>query len=465
MNIFNNATSAKILLIDNTESEPKSLSVVLEQGSFNFTKVSSLEKAITALEQSEIHVAVVMMRHEQFDSSEIVRNIKHISPFTEVIVVTSPESQDEIGKVDEAGAFDSILEPVSTDRMLLRIRKAVQYRNIKLDRSFLKEQTAMRYGFDNIVGISESISELKNTIGRIAPTDIPVMITGASGTGKELVARIIHHHSNRREHEFVMVDCSALPEDMLAVQLFESDSGRSESDRSAGLSLLERADGGTLVLDSAECLDKDIQNRLESFLKNFTIYRPDGQSRRLDIRFVTIAREDLSAKVAEGEFSQYLFDKLSTIVIKLPGLAEREEDIEILTEYFLRTIASESNSLSKTITRTAIDRLHHYTWPGNVRELENTLRRAVALCGKSQLDVDDISFINSGSVEQTFPGQGINSKRTATRLDENQRSLIKRVLGENEWNYTQTAQELGIGRTTLWRKVKKYNLKKETNHS
>ena len=401
-----------------------------------------------------------MLRNEQSDLADVVHRIRYISPLTEIIVVAPSGDQEEIDRADQAGAFDCIIEPISSERLLSRIQKAVQYRAIKAERGPLKEHVAMRYGFDNVVGISKVITEIKETIGRIAPTDIPIMITGASGTGKELVARVVHHHSHRRKHELVIVDC-ALPENLLDVQLFESDLDRSELDRPAGLSLLERADGGTLVLDKVECMPESIQERLYAFLNDFTINHPDGQSRRLDIRFVTISGVDLNTDDAKDKFNQELLDRLSTIAIKMPRLIERAEDIEILTEFFLRTIASEYGDSSKTITRPAVDRLLHHGWPGNVRELENTIRRAVALCSKDQLDIDDISFVGVDSAGQTASEQKNSQNKTVSRLDDNQRSLIQRALAENEWNYTQTAQELGIGRTTLWRKVKKYNLKKE----
>ncbi|MBU8934655.1 MAG: sigma-54 dependent transcriptional regulator [candidate division Zixibacteria bacterium] len=454
MNDSTTTTSAQILLIEGDRSETGSLSVVLDRGAYNIVRPESLEYAMAILESSEVHVVVLTLEESQTNGAEIVRQIRYLSPFTEVIVGMPDEKSGEVARTDEAGAFDSLTGPLSPERMLSRIQKAVEYRRIRIERSLLKEQVAMRYSFDNIIGVSKEITDLKGTISRVAPTDIPILITGASGTGKELVARVIHHHSLRRNGRLVVVDCSALPENVLLGQLFETE-------KHAELPLLQRADGGTLILDNIGGMSTSVQDRLLAFLKDFTILDSDGRARRLDIRFVTLTSDQLDAKAESGAFAQDLLDQLSTVTIELPSLIDRADDIEILIDNFLHTIASENEEPAKTITRTAVDRLLHHSWPGNVRELENTIRRAFALCNGDQMETDDISFVGSGSDTRPRTTSEPVRRTTVSRLDDNQRSLIQRALVENDWNYTQTAQELGIGRTTLWRKVKKFNLKRD----
>lgn len=447
-------TTAQVLLVDECAGQAGSLSVDLGRGTYNIVRADSMEQALTIVEQSQIDVVALTLSNPRTDGADLVRRIRYLSPFTEVIVVAPAEGEMEMTKIDEAGAFDSLVGPLSPERMLSRIQKAVEHSLIKAERGLLREHVAMRYGFDNIVGVSKAVTEIKETIARVAPTDIPVLITGASGTGKELTARVIHHHSLRRDSRLILVDCSARSQSVMSDQLFDHEGP-------TGDSLLERADGGTLVLDNIEALSQPMQNRLLAFVKDFTVVDAKGSTRRLDIRFISLANVQAETTPDSSDFDQTLRDHLSPITIELPSLMDRADDIEILVDHFLRTIAAETGEPTKAITRTAVDRLLHHGWPGNIRELENTVRRAAVLCSRDTLAAEDISFVGSSSgIAQATATEPVE-RTPISRLDENQRTLIERALVENGWNYTQTAQELGIGRTTLWRKVKKFNLKRD----
>ncbi|HOP08280.1 MAG TPA: sigma 54-interacting transcriptional regulator [candidate division Zixibacteria bacterium] len=340
--------------------------------------------------------------------------------------------------------------------------------NIRLNREViqLRETVAQSYGFDNIVGISKHIEQLKETAARLAPTDIALLIQGGPGTGKKLLAHAIHHHSERRNGPFVSIDLSAVPVRLLKRDLF----GIEDDDlpMSGRKSLVEQADGGTLLLEEVSQVPLDMQTVLADFLQDFRL--PEGHAeagRKLDVRVISSTDQVLTSMVRDGEFEQRLLDRLSVIPIKMATLAERSEDIEILTDYFLRRICRDLDRPTLFITREAVDRLLAYSWPGNVRELENCLRRAATLCKDDTLDVRDITFlgVEGPSIEEHYDVMNTRVVDRGKRglLDTNQRSVIEQALDENDWNFTQTAQELGIGRTTLWRKVKKYKLTRSSS--
>ena len=282
------------------------------------------------------------------------------------------------------------------------------------------------------------------------------MLLGDTGTGRELLARVIHHHSNRRRNRFVTVDCSIANEDRLHLELF----GNGENLAGA----LRDANNGTLFIDSIESMPAAVQARLAEFLKTSSLTDPKtGLAVRVDIRHITAGIAMLPQSLKEVGFVEELFYRLGVLPIRVPSLAERVEDIELLADYFLRKIAHETGGVEIGITRGAADKLVKHNWPGNVRELENTLRRAATLCRENLIDVPDIAFVRASGhgAETEGPHKTTFRKRTGL-LDDHQRDVIVNALQENDWNFTQTAQELGIGRTTLCRKVKKYDLKKET---
>ena len=442
-----------VLFLDLEQSEQSTLSVINKSKSYNRLRCSSMDQATELLKMKEIHVAVVSINKSLPAATEIVKQIRNLSPFTEIIAFNNEANKTDA--VCEDGLFDTLYPPISKEGLNHHIQKAFEYRTYKYERSLLRQQVAMQYSFDNIVGISKKIITLKETIKGIAPTDIPTLITGNSGTGKELIARVIHHHSHFSRQKLVIIDCSALPGDLLENQLFGSDIISNSE-----VCLLEQAHKGTLLLKNIDSLPMTTQEKLISFFKDFLTYTNTG-TKKMDIRFISTTTKNLEEMISTKVFRRDLLDRIGTIVINVPTLSQRAEDIEILTEYFLRKIAADSHRKSLSISRIAVDILLQHDWPGNVRELENTLSRAAALCNNDSLEMDNIVFIGFDQKMNRLSQRIIETKSVA-RLDESQKSLIQNALIENNWNYTQTAQELGIGRTTLWRKVKKYDLKPES---
>ncbi|MEW5797134.1 MAG: sigma-54 dependent transcriptional regulator [Candidatus Zixiibacteriota bacterium] len=457
-------TASVILIVDDESAARSAMAVMLRRAGYQVVDADCISAARRILDERTPDLMIVDLRLGDENGIDLIRLARHGYPDTEAILLTGHGTIESSVEAMQAGAFDYVTKPFSNHEFLIRVHKAIERRRLKQEIITLRRHVAMHYGFDNIVGISKQITLVKETARRIAPTDITVLITGASGTGKELFARAIHHHSNRRSRPFVAVDCSAIPEALMESELFGHTKGSFTSAAQDRTGLFADADSGTLFLDEVANIPPAIQVKLLRFLQDSIIRKVgSGTSQKIDVRIIAATNRDLGGMVADGKFREDLYYRLNVIPLSLPALKERIEDVEILTDYFLRRIAAEIGRPSLTISREAVDKLLGHSWPGNVRELENTLKRAAALCSSTHLEASDIMFIVSDDNRaQQVSGPTKSSLRLkGNLLDHNQRRLIIQALTENNWNYTRTASELGIGRTTLWRKIKRYDLKRD----
>ena len=452
----------KILVIDDEDTPRKLLKILLEKNGYLVTDTATVQDGVRILQKNDFDLVITDRRLGNGSGVEIVKLVEQSYPATESILLTGFGSIENAVEAIHAGAFDYLTKPYNNDQLIIRVTRALERKLMKEELITLREHVAMSYGFDNIIGISREMSQLKETARRVASTDITVLITGESGTGKELLARAIHFHSGHRNGKFVAIDCSAIPEHLLESELFGHVKGSFTSAHQSRIGLLEEAQGGTVFLDELSNMPASIQVKLLRFLQD-SIIRPIGSSeiKKIDVRIIGATNRDLSEMVANGTFRQDLYYRLNVIPLELPPLTKRPEDIEILTDYFLRKIAAELKKTSITISRRAVEALLRHDWPGNVRELENTLKRGAALCQTNSLEHDDIVFVGGddrASLSSRQSGKYKITLKSGKLLQHSQRDVILRALNDHNWNFTKTASELGIGRTTLWRKVKKYDL-------
>ena len=462
MNQLSNNDSRKIILALTDDDTRKFFKDTLIQDRHRYSvfTAAATEDVLTELDKDTVALIITDVTDDPDKAYDIIGKIRYGYPNAETLFLADSQNEESTLRAMEEGALDFMLKPPVAKQVLLKIEKAFDKIVAHKELFFLRQQVAMNYSYDNLVGISKPMMQIKETVMRVAPTDITVMLIGGAGTGKELLARTLHHHSDRRRAPFITADCRTTPEHLLNATLFGGSGGASDSDREG---LFEKADGGTLFLDEVGYLPREVQAKLLKYFQYYEI-QPVGEAKpkKVNVRIVAATTRDISLMVAENKFSEELYCRLNVIPVRLPNLVQRAEDIEILTDYFLRKISYETGRGTLTVSRPAVDKLLSHDWPGNIRELENTLKRAAAFCSDNRIEGDDIVFIGgdknaenrSGAPRQTLTIKG-------GTLDKSQRSLIIKALSDNNWNYTKTASELGIGRTTLWRKIKKYNLKKE----
>ncbi|MCK4607035.1 MAG: sigma-54-dependent Fis family transcriptional regulator [candidate division Zixibacteria bacterium] len=463
MNSGTAAKTARLLVVDYDEEDRRIAVSRLADEKYEVAEADSFGAALELIEKQPFDLVIAADRIADQPALKLLEKSRQGLPDTSPVLLILSESGGEVPESLPAQACDCLVRPVSSTRLISAVRRALEEGKMLRELTHLRQAVAMSYGFDNIVGITKPMLQLRETASRLAPTDITVLISGAPGTGKELLARTLHHHSKRRHGPFVAIDFSAIPKELITSEL--DPRGNKAALRWDGdyVSLIESADGGTLFLDEVSCIPALLQPRLARFLRTLEIgSRGSLKARKVDLRVIAASNQDLEALVRERKYDKDLWAILSVIPVEIPPLAERMEDVEILAEYFLRRIAAETNRAGLSISRQAVEKLLGHVWPGNVRELENSLRRAAALCRNNQVEAEDITFIagDSRGLELARTSMTIRGRKNGL-LDDSQRSLIARALDDNNWNFTQTAQELGIGRTTLWRKVKKYQLKKE----
>ncbi len=448
-----------VLFIDSEGVTHRKLSVDQGSRTLRMNVVSSLSEAEAALEESTVEVVVFVCQPETREPvpSEAVREIRNRSLFTEVIVLSEALDDGMTIAALRAGAYDVITLPVTGELLWGKISRAAAAAQMKREYFHMRQDVAVSFGLDGLVGNSKAITALRENVQRLAPTDISVLITGEAGVGKSFLARILHYHSHRRYHPFVCIDGVHADEKILETLLFGTEDQRGNGLPPAVL----RADGGTLFLDNVESLPMPVQDKLMTFLKDFTLPTSEGESRRkVEFRLLSATRTNLEHAVDQGTFREDLFYRLNVVTVTVPTLAERKEDIALLSDALVRKLSRTMERKPPMLAPEAVEKLRACRWKENVRDLEALLKEALVRCSGEVLTVEDLprssdetTWCSSDSSE--YPANSENL------LEDSQRAVIRRALIDNNWNFTQTAQALGIGRTTLWRKLKKYDIKKE----
>lgn len=453
-----NADSTIILLVDNDIDFRDSVESVLKQNGFTVLTADGVEPACDMLKKHRLDLVISELKMIDGSGLDLLKQIRNQSPDIIVVIQTAYGSIESAVRAMRQGAYDYITKPFNKEVLLSSIEKALEYKNNQDELSIHKEQIAWKYGFDNIIGVSDAMRQLKNMAARVAATDLVILISGESGTGKELLARAIHYHSERRRKRFITVECSSIPESLLEAQLFGQVGGSPAPANENSAGQFDEGNGGTVFLDEVADLPQTVQAKILKVLQESEI-RPIGSSvsKKIDVRIIAATNRDLADMVQKGSFREDLFYRLNVLPLNIPPLRQRIDDIVVLAEHFLK---GENGELKNkfAITSNAMEKLLSHSWPGNVRELENTLKRAMTLSRTREIDDHDIVFITSSRIHQTIILRREPIGVESGTLEESLRHRIETMLHANDWNLTRTAAKLGIGRTTLWRKIKKYNI-------
>jgi two-component system response regulator HydG len=385
------------------------------------------------------------------DGMEVLRQVKELAPQTVVVMMTAYSSIESSVKAMKEGAYDYIVKPLDVQELTLMIQKIVDHQQLITENILLRKRLKERHGYENIIGKSAPMEKVFEMIRTVADTTATVLVTGETGTGKELVARAIHANSSRRYSPFVAVSCGALPDTLLESELFGYERGAFTGADRTKKGRFELADGGTLFLDEIGEISLKTQVKLLRVLQEKSFQRLGGtQSINVDVRVITATNRDLGKAVEEGIFRNDLYYRLNVVNIHLPPLRERREDIPMLAEHFIEKFNLEFNKKFDRLEKKALELLMSYHWPGNVRELENVIERAAVLDQGPELKAASLPFC---SVEVT-------SVDGPESLEEMEKSHIIKMLDRNDWNIAKTARSLNIDRTTLHKKIKRFGLER-----
>ncbi len=454
---------SKILVIDDEDSMCNFMEIMLSRQGYRVDTTTSGKSAITMLKEHNYELVIADLNMPEMTGLDILREVKSFKKDQELIVMTAYASVDTAIEAMKEGAADYITKPFKVDEIRLVIEKAINRKMLLAENSTLKKQLQSDNSFDKFIGTSEIIVKLKKIAKRVASSDSTVLIRGESGTGKDLIARAIHHHSPRCGGPFVTINCAALPETLLESELFGHKKGSFTGAFRDKDGLFKVADGGTFFLDEVGNTSQGIQVKLLRVLEDKKI-TPVGETKPIDVdvRLIAATNADLEDEVASGRFRADLFYRLNVIPVYIPPLRERVEDIPILVDYFVVKYCARTQSAPKKISDKAMLLLTSYPWPGNVRELENTIERAILLNRSDLLEPADFPE----KLARKEPVQLVReSQPTTPTLESIEKAYIQFVMTQTEGKKTEAAKILGIDSSTLYRKLERYKLKSQLQGS
>jgi DNA-binding NtrC family response regulator len=445
---------AVILVVDDDADQRASLKEDLEHEGFAIELAAGGRAGLERVKRGGIDLVVSDVKMPDLDGLDLLREVRAIDPSLCVIIITGFGSIDTAIRAVKLGAYDYLPKPFETDHLLLLIDKALGERALRSEVVRLREEVNRRDRLDNLIGRSPAMQEVFGLIRRMANSQASVLVTGDSGTGKELVARAIHAHGPRKARPFVAMNCAAIPETLLESELFGYARGAHSTANADRDGLFVEANGGTLFLDEIAEMPLRLQPKLLRVLQDGEV-RPLGTNKveRVDVRVIAATNRDLTAHLREGHLREDLYYRLNVVQIHLPPLRARGEDVLPLAEHFLARSAGRAGQLLRGFSESAKKVMLSYTFPGNVRELENVVERAVALAEGEQIGPEDLPPVMRERKSQdrlaTAVAQGLT-------LDQLEREFIERVLESEGGNKTRAALRLGLDRKTLYRKLEEY---------
>jgi DNA-binding NtrC family response regulator len=460
----NTPTKPRLLILDEDRIILQSLAQFLRREGYEVRTTDRAEDALAILEANQAELLLADINMPGLKPAEFLRDIRRRFAHVVVVVITSYGSIEGAVEATKTGAFDYLTKPIVDEEIRVVVEKAVRQQSLLFENQALLQQLDLRCGLENVVGHDHKMLKIFDLVDAVADSRTTVLMTGESGTGKSLLARAIHHRSPRRDKPFVEVSCGALPETLLEAELFGHVKGAFTGAVNEKPGRFLAADGGTIFLDEINSASPAMQVKLLRVLQE-RCFEPLGttETRTVDVRVILASNVDLAALVAQQQFRQDLYYRINVVNIRLPGLRERPGDVALLAGHFLRRLSREMGREILGFTDAALAALQRYAWPGNVRELENAVERAVVLCRRPQIDVEDLpeTLQYNGTPPPAARGGDEAYEKPMpldVALEGPERRIIESALRRNAWNRQATAAELDINRTTLYKKMRKYRL-------
>jgi two-component system, NtrC family, response regulator len=440
-----------ILIVEDENKFGGLLSRIIEAEGYNVLQAQSARSGLKILENEDVRVVISDVKLPDANGVELVKRIKDMYPHIEVINLTAFGSIKDSVKAMKNGAFDYIMKGDDNDRIIPIVHKAVEKANLQFQVNQLEKRLKHHYTFDTVLGKSRAITEAITFAKKVAPSNTTVLLLGETGTGKEIFAQAIHEESDRRNKPLIAVNCSSFSDELLKSELFGHLTGSFTGATKDKKGLFEEADGGTLFLDEIGEMNLDLQARLLRVLEDGTFNRVgDSKSTKVNVRIIAATNKDLKREAENSRFRPDLFYRLAVFTIHLPPLAERTEDIEILGNHFLKEFSNKLNNKVKKMDDAFLKALNHHPWRGNIRELKNVMERAVIIANGDTLTPDLLHF-------DFFSDNPENSGPTLN-LANIESQYIRKAMSQSKGNKTEASRLLGIGLSTLYRKIEDYKL-------
>ncbi|MCE5333359.1 MAG: sigma-54 dependent transcriptional regulator [Desulfobacteraceae bacterium] len=444
--------NARVLVVDDEPMVCISLANWLKEENYFVKYVNDGQAAIETMKQEAWDIVLLDYKMPGMDGLDVLRHIKEIAPQTVVLMMTAYASIANSVQAMKEGAFDYVVKPLDVEELTLMLNKIVERQQLIAENLLLRKHLTERHKYENIIGKSPAMQKVFELIRTVADTSATLLVTGETGTGKEMVARAVHATSSRRYGPFIAVSCSALPETLLESELFGYEKGAFTGADRMRKGRFELAHGGTLFLDEIGDISMKTQVKLLRVLQERSFSRLGGTEEiDVDVRLITATNQNLVRLVEEGHFRSDLFYRLNVVNLHLPPLRERKDDIPLLAEHFMEKFNIEFNKKFNRIERKALEMMVGYYWPGNVRELENVIERAIVIDQGPEIKAKHLPFY---TCETPLTGD------EPLALEDVEKEHIRKVLQQNQWNVSRAAKVLDIDRTTLHKKIQKFGIGK-----
>lgn len=447
-----------ILIVDDDQAHRTMLRTLIAGWDYTIDEADDGSTAIEKVRDQVYDLVLMDIRMIKVSGLEALSEIKALNPAIPVIIMTAYSSVESAVEALKNGAYDYLTKPLDFDELRLTMTRAMDHTRLREENRMLKENLGNQFDRQNIIGRSPAMIKLLETVAQVAPSEATVLITGDSGTGKEMIAGAIHYNSPRKENPLIKINCAAITETLLESELFGHEKGAFTGAHRRKEGKFRLAHGGSIFLDEISEMSLAMQVKLLRVLQEREITRVGGEDVvHVDVRVIAATNKDLLTEIEKGRFREDLYYRLNVVTLKMPTLWERKEDIPLLAQHFLMTFSEKNHKQIKGFTPQAMDRLLRYDWPGNVRELMNAIERGVVLSRNDYIDEEELPFILGDKVDikkstliDTTPGD--------LPLEEVEKASILKTLESSGGNKSEAARRLGITRKTLHKKLKTYGV-------
>ncbi|MEC4675934.1 MAG: sigma-54 dependent transcriptional regulator [Nitrospirota bacterium] len=443
----------KILVVDDERDICLALEFLLSREGYKVTTAYSGRDALKKIESGDFDLVISDLKMEEIDGMQVLERALEMNPNLIVIIMTAFASVESAVEAMKKGASDYIVKPFINEDVKMTVRRLLEHKKVLFENLVLRQQLSQQFGSREFVGISPKIKKVFDVLEKVVVARSSILILGESGTGKGLIAELVHSNSQRKDRPFISINCSAIPETLLESELFGYRKGAFTGAASDKKGLITMADQGTLFLDEIGDMPLGLQAKLLKVLETGEVLPVgDTKPRYVDVRLIAATNRNIEEQIARGLFREDLYYRLNVIEIRIPSLRERKEDIEVLVHHFIGKYSRENSKKITGITDEAMEVLNNYAWPGNIRELSNVIERAVVLAGSEMLGLDELPE----KLKAQGTGKGLRTLKD--KMDSFEEKIIKEALQDHDWNKEETAASLGVDLATLYRKIKKLGI-------